>query len=183
MNREVLITKYTKRHPEVVAADTQIAGLLADLKREVENSYTIEKRELNNLQSKVDIVAGQIAATQEALYGLPDKELEIGRIESKIASLMKKRERLLTRRDEAEIALATTPQWTVGVLARASVAKQQNTQDYVRLALGPFLSLIVGVGLAFFLESLDHSVKNISEVEEYLSTKVLASITDTRVKG
>ena len=183
MDREVLINKYTERHPEVIAADTQIADLLADLKREVENSYMIEKMELDNLQSKVNMITGQIAATRTALSGLPDKELEIGRIDSKIALLTSKHELLLTRRSETEIALAITPQWTVRVLARASAPKRQNTQDYVRLALGPFLSLIVGVGLAFFFESLDHSVKNIAEVEEYLSTKVLASITDARVKG
>lgn len=183
LHREGLISKYTERHPEVVAVDTQIADLLVDLKLEVENSYSIEKEELGNLQSEANMIAGQITSARKALSELPDKELEIGRIESKITSLTRKHDLLLARQSEAEITLATTPQWTVSLLAPASTPRQQNTQDYVRLALGPFLSLIVGVGLAFFLESLDHSIKNIGEVEEYLSTKVLASITDASVKG
>ena len=97
--------------------------------------------------------------------------------------LTKKHERLLMRQSEAEVALASRPELTVRVLAAASSPQQQNTSDFVRLALGPVLSLIVAVGLAFFIESLDHSVKNIGEVEEYLGKKVLASITDSSIRG
>ncbi|MND04096.1 hypothetical protein D3C83_242210 [compost metagenome] len=37
----------------------------------------------------------------------------------------------------------------------------------------------MGLGVAFFLESMDHSVKTQAEVEEYLSLPVLATIADT----
>jgi capsular polysaccharide biosynthesis protein len=48
----------------------------------------------------------------------------------------------------------------------------------VRLALGPILSVIIGLGLAFFLESMDHSVKSRAEAEEYLDAPVLATISE-----
>ncbi|HEU4928714.1 MAG TPA: capsular biosynthesis protein, partial [Candidatus Krumholzibacteria bacterium] len=50
---------------------------------------------------------------------------------------------------------------------------------FVRLALGPILSIIIGLGLAFFLESMDHSVKSRAEAEEYLDAPVLGTISDT----
>jgi capsular polysaccharide biosynthesis protein len=46
------------------------------------------------------------------------------------------------------------------------------------MALGPMLALVVAMGVAFFLESLDHSLKNIAEVEEFLDTQVLATISE-----
>jgi capsular polysaccharide biosynthesis protein len=40
------------------------------------------------------------------------------------------------------------------------------------------LSIIIGLGLAFFLESMDHSVKSRAEAEEYLDAPVLATISE-----
>jgi capsular polysaccharide biosynthesis protein len=48
--------------------------------------------------------------------------------------------------------------------------------------VGPFLSLIVGLGLAFFIEGMDHSVKSVAEVEQYLGTTVLATVSEARQK-
>jgi hypothetical protein len=50
----------------------------------------------------------------------------------------------------------------------------------VRMALGPILSLIVGLGLAFFWDSLDRSLKSVREAEEYLSLPVLAVVAEKR---
>ncbi len=46
----------------------------------------------------------------------------------------------------------------------------------VNMALGVLVGLIVGIGLAFFIEYLDTSVKTLNDVETYLETPVLAVI-------
>lgn len=46
----------------------------------------------------------------------------------------------------------------------------------VNMALGVLVGLIVGIGLAFFIEYLDTSVKTLDDVESYLETPVLAVI-------
>ena len=46
-----------------------------------------------------------------------------------------------------------------------------------RISLG---ALIIALGIAFFLESVDHTVKNIAEVEEYLGAEVFATISELR---
>ena len=84
------------------------------------------------------------------------------------------------KQSEAEIAMASHREWEITVLTPASKAWPQRTQDYVRIALGPFLSLIVALGIAFFFESLDHSVKNQAEVEQYLKSKVLATFAEVK---
>ena len=70
------------------------------------------------------------------------------------------------------------PEWDVSILSGAGMPYKKKTRDFVRLALGPILSIIIGLGLAFFLESMDHSVKSRAEAEEYLSAPVLATISD-----
>jgi capsular polysaccharide biosynthesis protein len=122
----------------------------------------------------------ELDQANRALESLPDKQLVLNRMNGTITDLEEKNKTLLKRQGEAEIALASSPEWEVTILSPASNARTKKTKDYVRMALGPFLSVIVGLGLAFFLESLDHSVKNIAEAEEYLRAPVLATISDIR---
>ncbi len=56
----------------------------------------------------------------------------------------------------------------------------KNQRDYVRLALAPMFSLIVGLGLAFFVDGLDSTIKNPREAEEALELTVLASLTEQK---
>ena len=87
---------------------------------------------------------------------------------------------LLSKQAESEIAVASRTEWEVDILSHAGRPIAKRTRDYVRMALGPMLALVVALGVAFFLESLDHSLKNIAEVEEYLGTKVLATISELK---
>jgi uncharacterized protein involved in exopolysaccharide biosynthesis len=178
--REELLQRYTDKHPEVLAIDSQINDLHDDLKREIENSYRVENQELEALYANKAALSDQLTAARVRLDALPDKDLELNKFDTIIANLKNKYELLLEKQSETDIALAVRPQWEVTVLSDASAPYSKKTRDYVRLALGPFLSIIVALGLAFFLESLDHSVKNTAEAEQYLEKPVLATISELR---
>jgi uncharacterized protein involved in exopolysaccharide biosynthesis len=180
MRRDDLLQKYTEKHPQIVAIDSQIEAMHDDLKREIENAYRIESQELSALYGKKASVSDELAAARAKLDALPDKDMELNKYDTIIANLKTKYDLLLERQSETDIALAVRPQWEVTVLSPASAPYSKKTQDYVRLALGPFLSIIVALGLAFFLESMDHSVKNMAEAEEYLGASVLATISEVR---
>lgn len=183
MKRESLLNSYTPKHPEVVAVDNQIAELQNTLKGEVSNFYTMETTKLFELaQQKADL-EGKIDATNREMNTIPDKDSELQTIDSRISILEGTYETLINKQDEAEIALASTPEWEVTVLSVASKAFPQKTKDYIRIALGPFFSFIIALGLAFFFESLDHSLRNVAEVEEYLKVPVLATISDMQKKN
>jgi uncharacterized protein involved in exopolysaccharide biosynthesis len=181
--REDLLNKYTEKHPEIIAVDGQIRDLLLELKAEVQNSYSVENSRLAQLLAEQRSIEAEIAKTRAALSTLPDKQLELERMDNAIGSLEGKYDLLLSKRNEAEIAMASAPEWTVTILSPASRPRPRKTKDYVRIALGPFLSLVVGVGLAFFFESMDHSLKNVAEIEEYLGENVLTTISEVRQKG
>ena len=178
MNREALMQKFTERHPEVIAVDEQIAGLHENLKREIENAYRVESQELSSLYAQKAASTQEIADAKARLDVLPDKDHELNKYDNKITNLKSKYELLLKKQSETDIAIAGRSKWDVTILSQASAPYSKKTSDYVRLALGPLLSIIVGLGLAFFLETLDHSVKNMSEAEEYLELPVLATISE-----
>lgn len=178
VDREELLQKYTEKHPEVVAVDNQLAGLRQDLKSEIENAWIVEDQLLRAAVGKRKALTDELDQARKSLESIPDKQLALSRFDRTIEDLEEKNKLLLARQSESEIAVAGNQQWEVTILSRASDAYSKRTKDYVRVALGPFLSVIVGLGLAFFLESLDHSIKNMAEAEEYLKEQVLATISD-----
>jgi uncharacterized protein involved in exopolysaccharide biosynthesis len=180
MERDELLQKYTDKHPEVLAVDDQIKSLRESLKREIATAYEVENQELQALYAKKKALNRELTLARARLDELPDKDRELNRYDTIIENLKNKYELLLSRQSEADISIAGRSKWDVTILSHASPPYSRKTSDYVRLALGPLLSIVVGLGLAFFLESLDHSVKNMSEAEEYLELPVLATISEVR---
>jgi polysaccharide biosynthesis transport protein len=178
LRREELSQMYTEKHPELAAIEQQIKDLREDLKRQVENAYKVEKVLLSEMQARRAAVNQELAAARLALEKVPDHERQLTEMDQMIRSLEEKHKLLVGRQSEAEIARVSAPEWDVSILSSASAPYKKKTRDFVRLALGPILSVIIGLGLAFFLESMDHSVKSQAEAEEYLNAPVLATISD-----
>jgi uncharacterized protein involved in exopolysaccharide biosynthesis len=178
LKRDELIQKYTDRHPDVVAVDEQIARLHADLKQQVLNAYNIEEAALDELRARRAQVLEELNSVRAELETIPDKERRLAEIDAMIKKLEERHALMLQRQGESQIAQAGHTDWDVVILADASPPYSKKTQDYVRLAIGPLLSLIVGFGIAFFMESMDHSVKNAAEAEQYLDAPVLVTISD-----
>jgi uncharacterized protein involved in exopolysaccharide biosynthesis len=178
LRREELMQMYTDKHPELLAISQQIDDLHADLKRQVVNSYRVEKVTLSEMQARRAALTEELELARRKLDTIPDSERQLAEIDQMIRSLDDKHRMLVNRQSEAEIARASSPEWDVSVLAGAGAPYKKKTRDFVRLALGPMLSIIIGLGLAFFLESMDHSVKSRAEAEEYLDAPVLATISE-----
>jgi uncharacterized protein involved in exopolysaccharide biosynthesis len=178
MKKEELEQKYTERHPDVIAVNAQIAELHADLKLQVENAYRVEKVTLEEMQARRAGALEELNTARAELDRIPDRERELAEIDTKISGLGEREKYLMQQQSAAEISAAGSPVNDASILSRASKPYSKKTRDYVRLALAPLLSIIVGLGIAFFLESMDHSVKSRAEAEEYLNVTVLATISD-----
>jgi uncharacterized protein involved in exopolysaccharide biosynthesis len=183
LRREELAQKYTEHHPELLSVNQQIADLHADLKKQVENAYSIEKVTLSEMTARRASVLEELNGARAELDAVPDLERKLTEMDEMIKTLAGKLEMLEQRRGEAEIARAGHPEQEVSILQHASAPYSKKTRDYVRLALGPLLSIIVGLGIAFFLESMDHSVKSRAEAEEFLGVPVLTVVTESSARA
>lgn len=85
---------------------------------------------------------------------------------------------LLAAKIETDVADASIPHTSLVTLINAGVpglAPVRPTKT-LNIALGAFFGLLVGIGLAFFIEYLDTSVKTIDEVERVFQAPVLGVI-------
>lgn len=117
------------------------------------------------------------------LQTLPGQELELARlirekeVNDKIYSM------LLEKREESRITKAgKIGDIRVIDLAEAPIEPVE-PQKKKNLAMGLILGFSLGVGLAFFLESLDTTIKSQEEVESILKLPVLASIPNINQNG
>jgi succinoglycan biosynthesis transport protein ExoP len=180
MKQEDLLQKYTERHPDVIALNQQIQDLHEDLKRQMENAYRMEEKNLAELVTNRAPVAQELLETRTEWEAIPDRDRQLTEIDDHIKRVEKELELLLGKQSDVAIAKAGRTDWEVTILSHAGRPIARRTRDYVRMAVGPMLALVVALGIAFFMESLDHSLKNMAEVEEYLDTKVLATISEFR---
>lgn len=131
-----------------------------------------------------------IKAKQSSLAGLEaqlkQRRDEQQKLKTEAASYYEAKNAYIQARkvfDAAEMRLSTEtmektiPQSPATIWERAEVTNvPARPKVWLNIALGAVVGLVFGVGLAFFIEYLDTSVKTMEDVETYLKVPVLAVI-------
>ncbi|MGH7726813.1 MAG: GumC family protein [Candidatus Eiseniibacteriota bacterium] len=171
---------YMPQSRELVQMRSQVENLENMLKSEIDNRVRLAGQELRALEATRAQIQRSMDEGQSRLASYPEKEARLSEMDSRIIALKKSYEEVTNAASKAKIAKATTPDLSVDLLTPAGKPYPKNQRDYVRLALAPLFSLIVGLGLAFFVDGLDATIKNPREAEEALELPVLASLTEQR---
>ncbi len=171
-------TIYVPKSQELRQMKSQVDQLESMLSSEVKTRIQLTESEVRSLEAKAGQIRRSMAEGQSRLATYPARTARMSEIETRIAALQKNYTDLTNASAQAKIAKATSPDWTVDLLTPAGRPYAKNTRDYVRLALAPIFSLIVGLGLAFFIDGLDATLKSPRETEEALELPVLASLTE-----
>jgi succinoglycan biosynthesis transport protein ExoP len=171
-------TIYVPTSQELVQMKSKVDEMEAQLATEVNNRIRLAEVDLRALEAKAALIRQSVATGRSRLATYPQRTARMSEIELRIAALTKNYEDLTRAAAQAKISKATSPDWTVDLLTPAGKPYAKNQRDYVRLALAPIFSLIVGLGLAFFIDGLDATLKSPRETEEALDLPVLASLTE-----
>jgi len=182
MKESELEGRYTDQNPEVQRIRKQLVDLHQMVLAEIRTQILLNKNRLGIIVQREEVLRELTAKLEDKKSQYPKAEVELERIDAALEKLKNTYDDVIRQQMEAKISRASNPEWTVTILNPASEASRQKTRDYVRMALGPAFSLIVALGLAFFVENLDHSIKNINEAEENLGLSVLASFPETNRK-
>ena len=144
----------------------RINGLVLGLQHRVErDEATVKKLKAQVEQTQTDNSA---LAKSYNPYFTQKREVD---------SLRRSYEDLSTRVSLAMLEVSTPPTSIVNVTAEAIPGdKAVSPRTFLFIAIGVFVGLIFGVGLAFFIEYLDTSVKTIDDVEHALQAPVLGVI-------
>jgi len=195
----LIVQDYPENHPKMIKLKEQINETKNNLKHEslkiaageniVDPISQIEKYMVESIALEIEIQTyqAQEKALKEVidnyrrnLNTLPDKEL-------RLAQLLRDKQvnetiftMLLQKREEAKIAEAERV-GNIRIIDPAKIPDRPvKPRKALNLILGFLLGSIMGVGMVFFLEYLDNSVKTSEEAEELTELSVLGTIPKIR---
>ncbi len=178
-----LKASYTEKDQRVVAVQRQLTEVQQQLDSEIKQALALSRARLAPLVAKENELKRQVVGVESQLLGYPEQDAVLADLNTNIRIMERDYETLTSKKIEAMVSRESSPEWTVMLLSPPSEPAALRTRDYVRLSMGPLLGLLVGVGLAFLFDSLDHSIKNKSDAENMLKLPVLASISEVDALG
>jgi len=143
-----------------------------------------EQAALSSLQAKVEKLREQLATAKEGLKALNDADLKITSLRREISIEEANYRRYVENLEQGRIdrALESEKISNIGVVQPATLPTSPVPRRKVlNLALGLFVGFFGAIGLAFFFEYIDHSIRTPEEIEEKLLLPALASIPRVRV--
>ncbi len=168
---------YGPEHAEVLKLTGQVEDLNAKIKKRVGGILTglhskvaSMKQGLDNLQEEVDKANQKDIANAKKFRPYFEAKREMDEMQ-RFGTLLNQKIEL----ERAEVALPKLSMVEIIDRAVASMRPQKPNKP-LNIALGVIIGLVVGVGLAFFIEYLDTSVKTIDDVERALGSPVLGVI-------
>ena len=172
-----LTNDYSTNNPDVIRVsslikevnqqiDDRVNGIMVGM----ENNLNTEKAALDTLQSEVE--SAKDKDEDEAVRGQPYWEAK-----RRLANMVDFHKIFDARIKAEQIDLAIPKNTMVKITKKAEPGKEPvKPNKPLNIALGLVFGLIVGVGLAFFIEYLDTSVKTIDDVERAFQAPVLGVI-------
>lgn len=179
-DRLELLTRYTEQHPAVLALDDRIDDILGEIRVESEKVIRIQEANLAVIEAEANTVRQELHDLEEQLGMFPAAERELDNLERSINLAAVEYQKLQESRIQIGVSTVSSRDYTLNMLSDASNPVATNPRDPVRLALVPAFSLLVGISIAFFVETMDHSLKSREDVERHVELPVLASIPKRR---
>jgi len=164
-----LLTDYTENHPAVRTIQVQID----EIQKKIRSTY---ETNLINLTKQQSSVAHQLDIYESKLRKLPKAERDLARL-TRVSNVNAGIYTfLLQKHEEARIAKATTVS-NINIVDPAITPVSPIKPDKPKnLLLGFLVACIIGIGLAFFQEYLDDTIKDVEEAKSAIGLPLLAVI-------
>ncbi|MDX1679901.1 MAG: polysaccharide biosynthesis tyrosine autokinase [Akkermansiaceae bacterium] len=167
---------YGPNHPKSLAAKANLDEMEKQL-----NQGVVNLRE--TLQAELEVAASRLERVEEIRDKAKDDAIGRGIDAQDYVDLEDKLEhdlivlRELEMKQVAERISEKIPEEIVEIHEHPVVADSPVSPNFMlNMVLGGVLGLVFGVGVAFFLEYIDTSVKSLEDVERYLQVPVLAVV-------
>lgn len=168
--RTALLINYTESHPVVKEISQKIAGVKAEMVRELRSKQkTLDERGL--------ALGQQIRLYRERYMAFPKAAIEMSRLERDVKVSADLLESLKVKHQELLIKSAgQIEEVTIIAPAITPMAAVNASNMLLNIMVSSLMGLFMGVVLAFARESFDTSIGTIEGVEEFLKVPVLGII-------
>jgi succinoglycan biosynthesis transport protein ExoP len=174
---DVASQNYGPEHPEVISGQKLIARITTQVNDRLDGI-------LEGLKAKAASFKATWESLQSAVDDAREKDIQAAKVrrpyfqkKRELENAQQIRERLQIRVISEDVEAKMPKTSIVEVIDRAEPGlRPVRPNKVVNIFLGVIVGLAVGVGLAFFIEYLDTSVKTIDDVERALQAPVLGVI-------
>lgn len=162
---------------------TQVTKGLNEAYKQMHLALLAEKATLPSLKAKVREQRAQLNSTRSELKAINNSEIRLVQAQREMGIQEANYRKYYEKLEQARIDNALE----IGKISNISVVqpatypvKPVRPRKMLNLALGLFLGIFGGIGLAFFSEYLDHTFKKPEDIEERLKLPTLAAIPRSR---
>lgn len=169
VQKRALLTDYTEKHTAVKAIQEQIE----ETQKKIRSTY---ETSLTNLTKQQNDIANQLSLYEKKMRTLPEEERNLARltrvstVNAAIYTL------LLQKEEEARVAKASTISNIDIVDPAIAPGKPIKPITALYLILGLLLGCMLGIGLVFFQEYLDDTIKDADEAKRVMGLPLLGVI-------
>ncbi|PYQ12145.1 MAG: hypothetical protein DMH00_06505 [Acidobacteria bacterium] len=174
--KQKLLSQYQERYAKVVEKEQQIKQIDGRIANEcdriigrIKTEFAIKKDHEKKIMAEIDQVKGESLDLTQRSSGL---EL----LRGDTAELKKIYDTISSRMKEIDLSSQLLSN-NIRILDKAEVPLGPiRPRKGLNLLIGVLSGLLLGVGLAFFLEYLDNTVRTTEDVEQYLKLHILSII-------
>ncbi|WP_020589314.1 GumC family protein [Desulfobacter curvatus] len=174
---------YKPKHPKIVEVVSKIENTGAKLRSELEKKMVAMKRERDILANQEREIKKQIAEFENEAMQTSEKELAYNIYQRNVNTSQQLYDILLSQVKESNI-LQSSDASNLTIVETADLPEEPVKPNKKRnFLLSIVLGLFGGVGLAFFLEYLNQTIRNEEDAERFLGYPVIAVVPDASLKN
>ena len=185
LERTRLSKVFKMKHPKMVQNAGEITRNKSKLKNELQKEVDNLESERSILEVKEKVMAANISQFEEDAVAVGGKELRYSMLQRNMITSQNLYDSFLTKVKNSGVT-SNSESSNIRIVERSLVPRGAVSPNKKKnLLISIMFGLLGGIGMAFFLEYLDQSVRTEEDVQEYLNLPVLASIpvadlTDTK---
>jgi len=175
-NTEELSKKFGKKHPAMIKAEEELKVLQQKRDQEIRRVIGSIKTEYELAKSNESSLQRMFSGTKAEALDLNEKFIQYGVLSREVDTNRQLYDALIKRMKEQSVTeeIQTVNVWVVEKAEKpASPVKPRKS---LNILLGIIVGLFGGIGLAFFIEYLDNTIKSPEDVETRLGVPVLGVV-------
>jgi polysaccharide biosynthesis transport protein len=171
-----LLERYLDEHPEVVKIRNQIEETRKKIRSEAERVIRSAENDYKAAAAQEDSIAAALESAKREALQLGARAVTYDTQKQEVQAAKQVLDSLTSRSKETDVA-AELKSTNIRIVDPAAVPMGPIRPQPMRdIALGTLLGAFLSVGLAFFLEYLDNTVKTPDDVRQHLGTPLLGVV-------
>jgi polysaccharide biosynthesis transport protein len=178
-----LSKKYGEKHPQMVAIEEELKTLQKRKVQEVERVINSLRNEFRVAQARENSLKVALNKQKKESLDLNQKAIEYGVLQRETESARQMYELLIKRFKETSLT-EEMKTGNIRIIDRAEVPKDPVLpRKRLNILLAALVGLVTGIGLAFFFEYLDNTIKLPEDIQKHLRVPYLGPVPAFAMNG